>query len=76
MMRVDFCVGQHAHATGESLVENRMMTGRERRRFVPDIGPREAPRVRNLQAEIEIAVGVGAKALAMRRDQFVAQPGD
>jgi hypothetical protein len=70
---IDFRVCQHTHPAGESCVENRVMTRRERRRPVPDVGPREAPRVRNLQAEIEIAVGVGSKALAMRREQLVAQ---
>ena len=73
---IDFRVCQHTHAAGESCVENRVMTRRERRRLVPDVWAREASRVRNLQAKIEIAVGVGSKALAMRREQLVAQACD
>ena len=71
---LDLGVCQHAHAAGESSVENGMVTRRERRRFVPHIRPREAPGVRNLQSEIQIAVGVRPKSLAMRRNQVSRKP--
>ena len=55
---LDLVVGQHAHAAGESSVENGMMTRSERRRLVPHIRARETPGVRELQSEIQIAIRV------------------
>ena len=73
---LNLIVRQHAHATGESPVENWMMAGGERCRFVPHIGPREAPRVRNLQAQIQIAIGVRIRSVAVSRNQLVTKAGD
>ena len=53
-----------------------MMTGRERRRLVPHIRPRVAARMRNLQSQVQIAVGVRAETLAVRGNQLVAESGD
>ena len=53
-----------------------MVARSERRRLVPHIRARETPGVRELQSEIEIAIRVRPKSLAMRRHQRLAQARD
>ena len=70
---VDLVVGQHRHAAGKALVEHRVAARGQRLGPVPHVRPREAAGVRQLQAEVEVAVGVGAEPVAMRGDELVAQ---
>ena len=55
----------------QSLVREDLDAGR-----LEVVGPREAAGMRNLQAEVQIAIGVRTKPLAVRGDELVPQPGD
>ena len=64
---IQLVVLEHAHAVREPPVEDRVRARGDRRRPIVDVRPRVAPRMRQLQADVEIAVGVGAESLAVRR---------
>ena len=70
---IDLVVCHQRDAAGKALVEDWIDVRRERLGPVPHVRAREAARVRKLQAEIEVAVGVGAEAGAMRGHELVAE---
>ena len=72
---VEVVVGEQAHSAREAAVEDRMVVGDQRLRAILDVRAREASGMRELQADVEVGVRVGAEALAVRGDQVLAQPG-
>ena len=73
---IDVLVFHQRDAAGKAFVEDRVEMRGERLRTVPDVRARETPRVRELETEIEIAVGVRAEPLAVRGDELVSERGE
>ncbi len=73
---VQIVVRQHRDAGRHAAIQDRIRDGGERFGPIEDIRSRPAARMRQLQADEQIAVGVGAEPFTMRADQRFAQIGD
>ena len=69
-------VAQHANARRKAAIEHRVMPPGQRLGAIVDVGPRVASRMRQLETDEQIGVGVRAESLAMRGHQLLAQAGD
>jgi hypothetical protein len=74
--RIELGILEHADAVREAPIEDRVRARRDRRWPIVDVRPGIAARVRQLQADVQIAVRVRSEALAMRGDELLAQGGN
>ena len=72
---VQLLVGEAANLTREAAIQDRVRVGDEGLRAVRGVGPREAAGMGELQADVEVGVGLGTETLAVRADEMLAQPG-